>query len=65
MAELGEATRATAAEKQTGLGDVAAAFHKHREDEAKRTALIAWDKTHLGEGGHRLAAETVFESLQH
>ena len=64
MEELAEATRATAAEKKTGLADVAAAFHKHGEAEAKRMTLFAWDKTHLGEAGHRLAAETVFESIQ-
>ena len=26
--------------------------------------VVAWDKTHLGEAGHRLAADTVFQALQ-
>jgi lysophospholipase L1-like esterase len=64
MNELAEATRAVVAEKNTGLADVAAAFHKEGADEAKRATLFAWDKTHLGEVGHRLAAEAVFQALQ-
>ena len=64
MNELADATRAVAAEKKTGLADVAATFHQHGADEAQRAALFAWDKTHLGETGHRLAAETVFQALQ-
>jgi lysophospholipase L1-like esterase len=64
MNELAAATRAVAAENKAGLADVAEAFHKFGAEEVKRTNLFAWDKTHLGEAGHRLAAETVFESLQ-
>jgi len=64
MNELAEATRAVAAEKKTGLADVATEFHQHGVDEAKRAALFAWDKTNLGDMGHRLAAETVFQALQ-
>lgn len=64
MNELADATRAVAAEKKTGLADVATAFHEHGSDETKRAALFAWDKTHLGETGHREAAETVFRALQ-
>ncbi len=64
MEELAEATRAVAAEKKTGLADVAGAFHERGAEEAKRAALFAWDKTHLGEAGHRLAAETVLQAIQ-
>jgi lysophospholipase L1-like esterase len=64
MNELAEATRNVAAEKKTGLADVAAAFHQSGIDEAKRASLFAWDKTHLGDAGHRLAAETVVQALQ-
>ena len=64
MNELAEATRLVATEKKTGLADVAAAFHQRGVDEAQRAALFAWDKTHLGEIGHRLAADTVLKALQ-
>jgi lysophospholipase L1-like esterase len=64
MNELAEVTRAVAAEKKTGLADVAAAFHLQGADETKRAALFAWDKTHLGEVGHRLAAETVLQAIE-
>lgn len=64
MNEFADATRAVATEKKTGLADVAAAFHEHGADDAKRAALFAWDKTHLGDPGHRLAAEMVFQALQ-
>jgi lysophospholipase L1-like esterase len=64
MDDLAEAARAVAAEKKTGLADVAAAFHKDGAGEARRAALFAWDKTHLGEAGHRLTAATVFQALR-
>ena len=64
MNELADATCAVAAEKRTGLAEIATAFHQHGAEEDKRAALFAWDKTHLGETGHRLAAETVFRELQ-
>ena len=64
MNELAEATRAVAAEKKTALADVAGAFHEGGAEEAKRAALFAWDKTHLGEAGHRLAAETALQAIQ-
>ena len=64
MNELADATCAVAAEKRTGLADIASAFHQHGAEEDKRAALFAWDKTHLGDAGHRLAAETVVQALQ-
>lgn len=63
MSELVDATRAVAAEKKTGLADVAAAFHQRGADLAMRKALFCSDKTHLGEAGHRLVAETVLQTL--
>jgi lysophospholipase L1-like esterase len=64
MNDLAESTRVVAAEKKTGLADVAAAFHSQGADDTKRAALFAWDKTHLGEEGHRLVAETVLNAIQ-
>jgi lysophospholipase L1-like esterase len=63
MNELAQATRDVAAEKRTGLADVAVAFHTQASDDTRRATLFAWDKTHLGEAGHRLAADTVFQAL--
>jgi hypothetical protein len=63
MNELAEVTRAVATEKNTGLADVAATFHQRGADEAQRAVLFAWDKTHLGDVGHRLASKTVFRAI--
>jgi hypothetical protein len=64
MNALAQSTRAVAAEKKTGLAEVAAALFAHGADETKRAALFAWEKADLGEAGHRLAAETVFQAIQ-
>jgi len=64
MDELAAATRTMAAEMKAGLADVAAAFHAQGTEETQRAALFAWDKTHLGAAGHRLAAETVLQAIQ-
>ena len=62
--ELAEAVREVAAEKRTGLADVAAAFHRvGDEEEEARRALYAWDEVHLGELGHQLAAQVVLEAV--
>jgi lysophospholipase L1-like esterase len=63
MEELAAAVRSVAAEKKTGLADVSAAFHKTGADEKVRATLFAWDKTHLGEAGHALAAETAIQAI--
>jgi lysophospholipase L1-like esterase len=63
MEELAVAARKAAAEKKTGLADVAAAFHKAGEQEADRLKLYCDDKTHLGKPGHTLAAETVLQAI--
>ena len=63
MEELAEAVRTVAAEKHTGLADVAAAFHRAGTDEASRLALYCRDKVHLGPTGHELTAETVLQAI--
>ncbi len=63
MEELAQAGRTVAAEKRTGLADVAAAFHAAGAQEAARPALYAWDATHLGAPGHNLAADTVLKAV--
>jgi lysophospholipase L1-like esterase len=64
MDELAAAVRAVAAEKHTGLADIAAAFRQAGSpDEALRQGYWAWDKTHLGPRGHAVVAETVGAAL--
>lgn len=63
MAELVEAAKTVAAERKTGLADIAAAFHEAGADEAKRPTLYCSDRTHLGAAGHELVAETVLKAM--
>ncbi len=63
MEELAAAARTVADRKKTALADVAAAFHAAGREETARAALFAWDRTHLGTEGHKLAAETVYEAI--
>ncbi len=64
MAELAQAVRDAAAEKNAGLADAEKAFHAAGgADEAARAKLYCRDKCHLGPDGHRLLADTVFEAL--
>jgi lysophospholipase L1-like esterase len=63
MEELAAAVRTVAAEKKTALADAAAAFHAAGREDAVRAALFAWDRTHLGLEGHKLAADTVYEAV--
>jgi len=63
MDEMAGAVRLAAMKKRTGLADVAMAFKKAGEGDAARLALFCSDKTHLGEAGHRLAAETVLKAI--
>jgi lysophospholipase L1-like esterase len=63
MDEMAGAVRLVAMRKRTGLADVATAFKKAGEGNAARLALFCSDKTHLGEAGHRLAAETVLKAI--
>lgn len=63
MEELARAGRSVAAEKKTGLADVAAAFHEAGADEAARVGLYCSDRVHLGGRGHALVAETVLAAV--
>jgi lysophospholipase L1-like esterase len=63
IAELGDAARAVAAEKNTGVCDTYAAFLRAGEDPAARKTLYAWDEVHLGEAGHRVAAEAAAAAI--
>ncbi|MHB8901725.1 MAG: GDSL-type esterase/lipase family protein [Thermoguttaceae bacterium] len=63
MNELADAVRNVAAEKKTGLADVAAAFHAAGLDDQSRLALYCSDRTHLAPHGHRLVADTVARAV--
>jgi lysophospholipase L1-like esterase len=63
MKELADAVRSVAAEKNTGLADVAAAFHEAGVERAARLALYCRDKTHLSAQGHDLAAKTILKAI--
>jgi len=64
MAELEQAARDVAAEKGTGLADVAAAFRKvATPDEALKQEYWAWDKVHLGAKGHETARDVVMAAI--
>jgi lysophospholipase L1-like esterase len=60
--ELGEACRASAAERKAGLGDVEKVFHATPQDQ--REKLYCTDKVHLGANGHDAFAATVLSSLE-
>jgi lysophospholipase L1-like esterase len=62
--ELGAAAYEVARERKTGFVDAATAFHQAgTREEALRRQYWAWDNVHLGPGGHKLIAETVFAAL--
>jgi len=63
MDELAEAVRTVAREKRTALADVAGAFKRAGAAEPKRLELFCRDKTHLGNAGHTLAADTVVAAI--
>jgi len=63
MEELAEGVRKVAAERKTGLADIAAAFHRAGADASARPPLYCWDTTHLGKAGHALVAETVVQAI--
>jgi lysophospholipase L1-like esterase len=62
-AELGEAVRKVAAEKNAGLADVERAFHAAAKTEADRPSLFCRDRVHLGPAGHELFADTVLRAI--
>ena len=62
--ELCVAACEVAKERKTGFVDAATAFHKAGTPaEALRRQYWAWDKVHLGSGGHGLIAEIVFAAI--
>lgn len=63
MEEFAEAARAVAAERKTGVADVAAAFHERGLQVDARPTLYCDDKTHLGGPGHLLACQTVLKAI--
>jgi lysophospholipase L1-like esterase len=63
MEELAEAARSVAAEKKTGLADIAAAFHERGARLDARPALYCSDKAHLGKDGHTLVCQTVLKAI--
>jgi lysophospholipase L1-like esterase len=65
MAELAQAVRDVAKEKQTGLGDVSAEFHKlANPDEGLKGEYWAWDKVHLGKEGHARTCAVVMDAIE-
>jgi lysophospholipase L1-like esterase len=61
MAELGEATRQAAREKNAGIVDLEAAFEK--AGAADRARLFADDKVHLSVAGQEVVASAVIDAL--
>lgn len=61
MAELSEAARRAARERNAGLADTDARFHQ--EGATQRDRLFAQDQTHMGAPGHELIARTVVEAI--
>lgn len=61
FAGLAAGARRAAQQKNAGLADLYAAFH--RVPAEQRQALFARDHTHLGEPGHRLVMQTVLQQI--
>ena len=65
MKALEQAVLEVAQEKWTGLADVAGEFHRAGSPErAMEEGYWAWDKTHLGTNGHKVAAETILREIE-
>lgn len=65
MRELEQACKDVAKEKNTAWVDIASEFRKvGTPEKAMAKDYWAWDKTHLGKGGHELTAETVFLTIE-
>lgn len=61
MAELSDAARRAAREKNAGVADIEKAMHN--AGATNRERLYARDKVHLGPDGHRVLAATVLETI--
>lgn len=63
--EMARAVHDVARERKTGFADIATAFHRAGSPQAALAqGYWAWDKTHLGDKGHQVVAETVFRAIQ-
>jgi lysophospholipase L1-like esterase len=62
MAELAEACRKAASDRNAGLADTYAAFHAAGQENRER--LYVNDKVHLGPAGHALVVETVLKAIE-
>lgn len=65
MKELADAAREAAKEKNCGLADIDAEFHKSvSAGAAKKGGYWARDDVHLGAAGHKLISETVLKVIK-
>jgi lysophospholipase L1-like esterase len=62
MAELVEACRKAARDRNAGLADTDTAFHTAGKEDRER--LYVNDKVHLGPAGHALVVETVLKAIE-
>src|SRR5208283_5987961 len=62
MAELGEACRKAARERNAGLADAEKAFLEAGKSDKEK--LYVSDKVHLGPPGHELMARAVLEAIE-
>jgi lysophospholipase L1-like esterase len=62
MAELAEACRKAAHDRNTGLSDTESAFHNAGSGEKDR--LFVSDRVHLSRRGHEIMAETVGKAIE-
>jgi lysophospholipase L1-like esterase len=62
LAELAEACRKAATDRNAGLADTFAGFHAADKDNKER--LYVNDKVHLGLTGHELVAEAVLKAIE-
>ena len=66
MKELEQAAQDVAKEKNTGLGDAAAAFRAVGNGDAEaalKAELWHWDNVHLGPKGKQVVKDVVLKSL--
>ena len=62
MADLAEACRAAAKDRNAGICDIYAAFHEAGKENKER--LFCNDKVHMGPSGHELIAGKVLEAIE-
>ncbi len=64
LAELAEACRQAAHDRNAGLADADKAFQAAGKEEGERAKLYVKDATHLSPAGHTLMARTVQEVIE-